>query len=87
MVKKTPPGVKQTKENLDLFISTCIALTNSRIYSAPDTEFCHRDFVLKYVVIGEKKDFQEESGLFRDLFWSRSGPFVAICTKMQNCLK
>ena len=34
-----------------------------------------------------KKDFQEESGLFRDLFWSRSGPFVAICTKMQNCLK
>ena len=57
------------------------------IYSACDTKFCHRDFVLKYVVIGEKKDFQVESGLFRDLFWSRSGLFIAICTKIQNCLK
>ena len=55
--------------------------------SASKTKFCHLDFVLKYVVIGGEKDFQEESGLFRDLFWSRSGPFVAICTKMQNCLK
>ena len=25
------------------------------------TKFCHRDFVLKYVVIGGKKDFQVES--------------------------
>ena len=58
-----------------------------RVNSACATKFCHRHFVLKYVVIGEKKDFQEESGLFRDLFWSRSGPFVVICTKMQNCLK
>ena len=56
-------------------------------HSACDTKFCHRDFVLKYVVIGEKKDFQVESGLFRDLFWSRSGLFIAICTKIQNCLK
>ena len=55
--------------------------------SACDKKFCHRDFVLKYVVIGEKKDFQVESGLFRDLFWSRSGLFIAICTKIQNCLK
>ena len=38
----------------------------------------------KYVVIGKKKDFQVESGLFRDLFWSRSGPFMAICTKMHK---
>ena len=32
---------------------------------------------------GTKKDFPEELGLFQDLFWSRSGPLVAICTKMQ----
>ena len=38
-------------------------------------------------VIGGKKDFPVESGLFRDLFWSRSGPFIAICTIVQNCLK
>ena len=45
----------------------------ARLYSDTDTKFWHRDFVLKYVVIGGKKDFQVESGLFRDLFWSRSG--------------
>ena len=37
---------------------------------------------LKYVVIGGKKDFQVEWGLFLDLFWSRSGPCIAICTKI-----
>ena len=41
------------------------------IFSGCVTKFCHRDFVLKYVVIGEKRT-QVESGLFRDLFWSRS---------------
>merc|ERR1719397_1388487 len=55
--------------------------------SACATKYCHRDFVLKYVVIGGKKDFWEESGLFRDLFWSRSGPFVAICTKMLKIMR
>ena len=60
-------------EPKNLFVSACA------------TKFCHRDFVLKYVVIGGKKDFQEKSGLFRDLFWSRSGLFIAICNKMQNC--
>ena len=36
-------------------------------------KFCHRDFVLNYVAIGKKKDFQVESGLFRDLFRGISG--------------
>ena len=58
-----------------------------QVGSAFATKFCHQDFVLKYVVIGGKKDFQVESGLFRDLFWSRSGCFIAICTKMRNCLE
>ena len=57
------------------------------ISSACVTKFWYQDFVLKYVVEGGKKDFQVETGLFWDLFWSRSGAFIAIYTKMQNCLK
>ena len=79
--RKSIPFGSHTLEVMGL---TCKHLKGS----ACATKFCYRDFVLKYVVIGKKKkDFQEESGLFRDLFWSRSGPFVVICTKMQNCLK
>ena len=29
------------------------------------------------------QDFPEELGLFQDLLWSRSGPLVAICTKIK----
>ena len=43
------------------------------IRSGCNTKFCDRDFVLKSVVMGEKKDFQVESGLFRDLFRRTSG--------------
>ena len=39
------------------------------------------------LVMGEKRDFQVELGLFRDLFWSRRGPFIDVFTRMQNCLK
>ena len=37
--------------------------------------------LLKYVVIGGKKAFRAESGLIRDLFWTRKGPFIVFNTK------
>ena len=49
----------------------CYPLYN--IISGCYTKFCDWDFVLKSVVMGEKKDFQVESGLFRDLFRRTSG--------------
>lgn len=43
--------------------------------------------MLKYVVKRVKKDFQVESGLLRDLFWSRVGPFSLFAPKAgQRCL-
>ena len=61
---------------MSVFISTARCSKNSsrQISSGCTTKFCRRDFVLKYVVIGEKKkNFQVESGLFRDLFRGTSG--------------
>ena len=56
-------------------------------FSACTTQFCSRYFVLKYVVKRVKKDFQVESGLLRDLFWSRVGPFSLFAPKAgQRCL-
>ena len=50
--------------------------------SACATKFCHWDFVLKYVVKGEKRTLNKghKSGLFRDHIWT----LVPIGTKSRN---
>ena len=51
------------------------------------TKFYYQDFVLKYVAIGGKKDFQVESGLFRNLFWCRRDLLSLIVPKCKLLLK
>ena len=63
-----------------MFSCTCTCTLLICVSSACTTKFCRRDLVLKYVVIGGKKDFQVESGLFRDLLWS----IRTSCRKHQN---
>ena len=57
------------------------------ICSGCDTKFCHRDFVLKYVVIRGKKGLSGRIGTFLGPILEQIGTFIVICTEMLNGLK
>ena len=70
---------------MSVFISTARCSKNSsrQISSGCTTKFCRRDFVLKYVVIGEKKRTREFSGSIQGHFGT-SVVFFKICWKKLN---
>ena len=71
---------------MSVFISTARCSKNSsrQISSGCTTKFCRRDFVLKYVVIGEKKRTFRQS---QDFFGIYSGALRDFSRFFQNMLK
>ena len=53
----------------EAFFVPILLKIGSPLSSGCNTKFCHRDYVLKYVVIGEKRTFRKN----RDFFGTYSG--------------
>ena len=70
-------------QNVAVFITICMHLQlANHLAQCLRYNFCHWDFVLKYVVKGEKRTLNKghKSGLFRDHIWT----LVPIGTKSRN---